>query len=477
MRPREIEGRGIDWAGRRNSGCLLAVAAAFIVPLIPVGAACASPAPLVQNSPAQITEFPLASVDFPGAIAAGSDGKMWFANSQGNGVLPAYEEKYIYGIDSITSSGQIAEFRAPTSYASELTAGPDGSIWYLGEDKIGRITPAGQVTEFPVSRPFEEGQITAGPDGNLWVTKRDDSGTDAIIRVTPSGQISEFPIRRGESGPNAITAGGEGNVWFTEYFGDQIGRITPNGQITEFAVPTPNAGLKGIAPGPEGDLWFTEEAANKIGRITPSGQITKFRLPTPAGYPGQIVAGPDGRLWFTDGFGLIGRITPTGRFTKMNILGNPVGIASGPEGRIWYSASTEGPCEGGGGSCESRTIDGHGIIGRITPGPLTVEVLSARARVHDGRTKVRLVCGGGDANSVCHGTLALTWSITHRGSINLLFLAKRRFQIAVDSTRALTLILSKKAIAIIAKHPRLSARIFLKVAGGQEAQSHITLER
>ncbi len=148
MGPREIEGRGHYRAGRCISGCLLALATALLAPLILVGGASANPAPEAQHSPAQITEFPLPSVDFPGAIAAGSDGKMWFANSQGNGVLPAYEEKYTYGIDNITSSGQITEFKAPTSGAGELAAGPDGNIWYLGEDKIGRITPTGQVTEF-----------------------------------------------------------------------------------------------------------------------------------------------------------------------------------------------------------------------------------------------------------------------------------------------------------------------------------------
>jgi streptogramin lyase len=41
--------------------------------------------------------------------------------------------------------------------------------------------------------------------------------------------------------------------------------------ITEFTIPTANSGPNGITAGPDGALWFTEAAANKIGRITTAG--------------------------------------------------------------------------------------------------------------------------------------------------------------------------------------------------------------
>ena len=38
--------------------------------------------------------------------------------------------------------------------------------------RIGRITPAGAVTEFPLPRPMSvPGNLTVGPDGNLWFTE------------------------------------------------------------------------------------------------------------------------------------------------------------------------------------------------------------------------------------------------------------------------------------------------------------------
>jgi peptidylprolyl isomerase len=50
-------------------------------------------------------------------------------------------------------------------------------------------------------------------------------------------------------------------------YNNKIGRITPTGTITEFPVPTSKSGPLGISAGPDGNIWFTEINANKIGRI------------------------------------------------------------------------------------------------------------------------------------------------------------------------------------------------------------------
>jgi virginiamycin B lyase len=69
----------------------------------------------------------------------------------------------------------------------------------------------------------------------------------------------------------------------------------------------------GITAGPDGNLWFTDEGnlsagSGKIGRITTSGAITEFGS---LSNPTQITPGPDGNLWFTEtGNGKIGRIVP-----------------------------------------------------------------------------------------------------------------------------------------------------------------------
>lgn len=56
----------------------------------------------------------------------------------------------------------------------------------------------------------------------------------AVVAQTPTSSIVEYTIPTANSYPTSITSGPDGNLWFTEMFGHQIGRITPDGLITEF---------------------------------------------------------------------------------------------------------------------------------------------------------------------------------------------------------------------------------------------------
>ena len=51
----------------------------------------------------------------------------------------------------------------------------------------------------------------------------------------------------------------------------------PRGAVTEFTAGiTPGSVPEGITAGPDGNLWFTEINGNQIGRITPGGTVTEF---------------------------------------------------------------------------------------------------------------------------------------------------------------------------------------------------------
>jgi streptogramin lyase len=240
----------------------------------------------------------------------------------------------------------VTEFPIPAADSNPfgITRGPDGNLWFTESlaGKIGRITPAGVITEFsagltPGSQPAE---ITAGPDGNLWFT---DQFPDRIARITPAGVITEFSVGIAfNSRPLGITAGPDGNLWFTEGDG-KIGRITGTGVITEFSAGITGGTLFGITAGPDGNLWFTNSASSRIGRITPAGQVTEFAGGTTAGSATlQITPGPDGNLWFTEpGRNLIGRITTGGVLNEFSAGiapgAAPGGIAVGADGNIWFT--------------------------------------------------------------------------------------------------------------------------------------------
>lgn len=125
-------------------------------------------------------------------------------------------------------SGKIIEFAVPTANSGPfgITAGPDSALWFTepGGDKVGRITTAGVITEFPVTTGSAPAFITAGPDGNLWFIEFN-SNKIGRFSPTPSHKLSEFPVPTADSEPLGITRGPDGNIWFTENAGNKIGQL------------------------------------------------------------------------------------------------------------------------------------------------------------------------------------------------------------------------------------------------------------
>ncbi len=209
-------------------------------------------------------------------------------------------------IEVYAATGDIVQFSDGITSGStpgDIIAGPDGNLWFLEEsgNKIGKITPEGRVTEYPLPSQIRfPTRITVGSDGNAWFTgigKTGSRDTAAIGRVviggSSEGQIA-VTLASTMSGVNlgGITGGPDGNIWFTADFSrnsanrDQIGRLVPDGSgsgtITYFPVPVDRCcgnaqsdTLSDIKPGPDGNIWFTELDSAQIGTISPAGNVTE----------------------------------------------------------------------------------------------------------------------------------------------------------------------------------------------------------
>jgi virginiamycin B lyase len=269
-----------------------------------------------------VTTYPLPGDEFtvPAFITAGPDGGLWFTR-RGQADL----------IARMSVSGQYTDYALPhLTGPTGIAAGPDGALWFTESvaNRIGRITPAGQVREYtlPSAANVQCGQlcpgdITVGPDGALWFVNTQLVGVPGIGRITTAGAITlaSLPARSvpGYSGPvvrqvpTAITPGPDGNLWFAEDRGPGLGRITPGGQITEFGVPglqQTAAAVRALSAGPDGAVWFTLAQApgelnpsvstrpGQLGRVAPDGSVTLF-TPPGEGTSGPIVLGKDGSLW------------------------------------------------------------------------------------------------------------------------------------------------------------------------------------
>ena len=203
------------------------------------------------------------------------------------------------------------------AYPVAIAAGPNNTIWFTDwrdQGFIGKQTADGAITEYALypaggfSGYGDAASITAGPDGNMWFTL---PTAKSVARITPDGVITKFHVSVSAAG---ISTGSDGNLWFTTlpcagglatcadpaaFYADspaQLGRITPGGTVSLYPLPTPTGGGWGITTGADGNLWFGETDASKIGTMSTS----PMKPPAPTAASGAssatitVTANPDG---------------------------------------------------------------------------------------------------------------------------------------------------------------------------------------
>jgi virginiamycin B lyase len=78
--------------------------------------------------------------------------------------------------------------------------------------------------------------------------------------------------------------------------GPLAGSSTHTLNVTKYKVPTAASKPDGITAGPDGNLWFTEFDANQVATVTPQGVFTEYPIPSTDSEPGFIAVGPDRNL-------------------------------------------------------------------------------------------------------------------------------------------------------------------------------------
>lgn len=206
--------------------------------------------------------------------AIGADGAIWLADTMGHAI-----ERYV--------SGQLHTYQLSSSDAApvRIVPGPDGAVWFTnpGNATIGRITTAGEISEYSIPGPWDKTAdygITVGPEGVFWITEQN----GAVGRLTVTGEVTQFVIPNpppnaprsylSEPSPREIITGREGVMWFTDPGKYAIGRITPAGEISEYEVPSFGTPIS-LAQAPNGEILFTESDASVLGSLNPAGSEVK----------------------------------------------------------------------------------------------------------------------------------------------------------------------------------------------------------
>ena len=276
----------------------------------------------------------------PMNMVLGPDNNLWFAETTGE------------RIGRITAASKITEF--PIRGAQSLVgiaSGPDGNIWFTDqlEGKIGHISTTGtNLVQYSLSSGSCPQGITVGPDHNLWFVDQKKNGLFMIGTINTAGKIKEFPTNinagplQAESMEYAqITTGPDQNLWFVNPQASLmglnfLGQITISGTVNTYPLSEAPVAL---CSGPDGNLWVLEPS--QVASVTTSGFEVDYPINS-FGFGGMTV-GPDKNVWFTEyptviayvipGTSLVVEFGGDGSFSQ--ILG-PSGITSGPDGAMWF---------------------------------------------------------------------------------------------------------------------------------------------
>lgn len=159
-------------------------------------------------------------------MTLGPDGAVWFTDTG------------THALGRITTAGTLTEYPTtllPSFTSGGIATGSDGALWftsyvgistppYSAHDLIGRYSPATGFTSFAVTPGSAPSGIAAGSDGALWFTE---AGASNIGRITPAGVLTEFPNDElPGSHSSGITRSGNA-LWFvTGGLNRAVGEIT-----------------------------------------------------------------------------------------------------------------------------------------------------------------------------------------------------------------------------------------------------------
>jgi virginiamycin B lyase len=234
-------------------------------------------------------------------LATAPDGSVWVLGN-GNG--------HPWRLIHVTTEGPVqtialaATVQVQDSSDQCLTVAPDGHLWFsLSDGGIAEYDPgAGRLTTF--SPPRSTGgamALAASPDGSVWFTV---NGQALVGRISPEGAISEFPLPSlFHDGPTVLLALPDGDLWANPCScvsnsgaWTTLAELSPGGSVLR-TYTTPQGAAGALALGPGGGLWYAYgQVPWGIGTVTSAGARplpwNLFSEPT------DMLLGPDGRIWF-----------------------------------------------------------------------------------------------------------------------------------------------------------------------------------
>lgn len=283
--------------------------------------------------------------DYGGDIAAGPGKTIWVTDSFGARII------------RVSPNGAMSQFHLPNGYEhmpTSIVEGHDGNMWFADQgqvDKIGRITPSGQITEFSIPHKLTPLSLVAGPDHNVWFTANQPANDglgyylneeSTLARITRGGRVREFSLQNSALGPirlgSGLAVGADKNFYVSAdtnvaagiQGGSYVMKVNSAGKV----VATFGAAVGNLVAGPDGTVWGAGYGG--ITKLAVSGQQTLVSYPRGVD-PTSILVGPGGNPWFIDSSGDVGFLRPDGTAAVAQTpdAGKIAAIILGGDGNLW----------------------------------------------------------------------------------------------------------------------------------------------
>lgn len=300
----------------------------------------------------------------------------------------------IPGMPQITLSGAL------TTFATQMTSGPDGKLWAAQGDRggygatgIARIAPGKTPTvlaEYTSAQGLTGNPeyIATGADNDIWYVDTNDGGANQQVDKFPitSSPTLSVSTTGGISGRlGEIIAGPDGKMYVSDTGSGTLDQIDPASMtVTKIPVygtggyPQPNYALAlGPPIGPNKDpsvcvsLGYVNGFSSNFSGVRCYDTVTHafikaIAAPSENIYVNQMVTGPDGLLYVYYGNGngeLVSYGTAAGNLGQKAVYGGQsliiTGLAIGSDGNVW-AALWNHPY-----GFASLSIEGGGVTGRL----------------------------------------------------------------------------------------------------------------
>jgi streptogramin lyase len=271
-------------------------------------AGCAGSQPPI-STPMSAAVSPQAVLNLPQYVKGGAWWAMYADTGYLQGIVRVQQDYWVANgymsnaLSRFTSKGKPTTFEIGYS-PLEMVSDGRGNLWFniaISLQTIVRFNmQSSKLTTFALTDDTAGG-IMLGKDGDIWFVE-----VQHVGKLTPAGKLTEYPTPQTEGG-SGIAWGEDGLVWFVTYSATDRGYVLTSlnpktGEVSASNAIATSSGLAIVAAA-DGSIWHGITGSPMyLARFDPKTQTTKmYKGPVNFSFspcPGSMTLASDGSIWY-----------------------------------------------------------------------------------------------------------------------------------------------------------------------------------